>query len=152
MALILKAVVFLFILSCCAMFASCESLIKGRILISRIADSSWFVIVPNFLLWLLKCYNTFCWQRFRFFKYEYQYGIPCPAHKSHGIMLKKNVNSTDIFVKSRGTFFFRGKPVCKSAFSGASYLPEFKGQLCKLDRCSLIDVDATGLKITNSSR
>ncbi|XP_075243514.1 coatomer subunit alpha-like isoform X2 [Convolutriloba macropyga] len=47
---------------------------------------------------------------------------------------------------------YKGKPVCKSAFSGASYLPEFKGQLCKLDRCSLIDVDATGLKITNSSR
>jgi len=47
---------------------------------------------------------------------------------------------------------YRGRPVARSGFTGACYMPEFKGQLCKLDRCSAIDVGATGLKITSSSR
>lgn len=47
---------------------------------------------------------------------------------------------------------YKGKPVSKSGLCGACYSPDFKGQLCNIDKCSAIDVDATGLRITNASR
>ena len=43
---------------------------------------------------------------------------------------------------------FRGKPVIKCPLSGACYLPEFKGQLCRVTKVTEIGKDTIGLRIS----
>jgi hypothetical protein len=45
-------------------------------------------------------------------------------------------------------FVKRGKPVTKCPLSGACYLPEFKGQLCRVTKVTEIGKDALGLRIS----
>lgn len=42
----------------------------------------------------------------------------------------------------------RGKPVVKCPLSGACYLPEFKGQLCRVTKVTEIGKDTLGLRIS----
>lgn len=44
---------------------------------------------------------------------------------------------------------YRGKPVTKCPLSGASYLPEFNGQLCRVTKATEIGKDTIGLRISN---
>lgn len=44
--------------------------------------------------------------------------------------------------------FKRGKPVIKCPLSGACYLPEFKGQLCRVTKVTEIGKDTIGLRIS----
>ncbi|CAF1023866.1 unnamed protein product [Didymodactylos carnosus] len=43
---------------------------------------------------------------------------------------------------------YRGKPVTKCPLSGACYLPEFKGQLCRVTRATEIGKECLGLRIS----
>ena len=43
---------------------------------------------------------------------------------------------------------YRGKPVVKCPLSGACYLPEFKGQLCRVSKATEIGKDVIGLRIS----
>lgn len=44
---------------------------------------------------------------------------------------------------------YRGKPVAKCPLSGASYLPEFKGQVCRISGVTEIGKDCMGLRISH---
>jgi coatomer protein complex subunit alpha (xenin) len=46
------------------------------------------------------------------------------------------------------TPIYRGKPVEKCPLSGASYKPEFKGEVCRVTECSEIGAEAIGLRIS----
>jgi len=46
------------------------------------------------------------------------------------------------------TPIYRGKPVVKCPLSGACYLPEFKGQLCRVTEVTEIGKDCLGLRIS----
>ncbi|XP_077985035.1 coatomer subunit alpha-like isoform X2 [Glandiceps talaboti] len=43
---------------------------------------------------------------------------------------------------------YRGKPVEKCPLSGTCYLPEFKGEVCRVTRCTEIGKDTIGLRIS----
>ena len=43
---------------------------------------------------------------------------------------------------------YRGKSVIKCPLSSASYLPEFKGQLCRVTKATEIGKDTIGLRIS----
>ncbi|GFO24200.1 coatomer subunit alpha [Plakobranchus ocellatus] len=43
---------------------------------------------------------------------------------------------------------YRGKPVVKCPLSGACYLPEFKGQVCRVSKATEIGKDCLGLRIS----
>ncbi|XP_077868363.1 coatomer subunit alpha-like isoform X2 [Saccoglossus kowalevskii] len=43
---------------------------------------------------------------------------------------------------------YRGKPVEKCPLSGTCYLPEFKGQICRVTQCTEIGKDTIGLRIS----
>lgn len=45
---------------------------------------------------------------------------------------------------------YRGNPVCKCPLSGAAYLPEFKGQLCRVTKATEIGKESLGLRISMS--
>jgi coatomer protein complex subunit alpha (xenin) len=44
---------------------------------------------------------------------------------------------------------YRGSPVVTSAYSGASYKPEYDGQVCSVDGMSKIGLTGSGLKLMN---
>jgi len=46
------------------------------------------------------------------------------------------------------TVIYRGKPVVKCPLSGACYLPEFKGQICRVTQVTEIGKDGIGLRIS----
>ncbi|XP_055345500.1 coatomer subunit alpha-like isoform X2 [Paramacrobiotus metropolitanus] len=46
------------------------------------------------------------------------------------------------------TPIYRGRPEIKSAFCGASYLPQYGGRVCNIDQVSQIGKSAQGLRIT----
>lgn len=50
------------------------------------------------------------------------------------------------------TPIYRGKPEVKSAYCGASYLPEYAGRVCNIDQISQIGKSTSGLKITQQGR
>jgi coatomer protein complex subunit alpha (xenin) len=47
-------------------------------------------------------------------------------------------------------FIFSGNPVTKCPLSGAAYLPEFKGQLCRVTKATEIGKESLGLRISMS--
>lgn len=44
---------------------------------------------------------------------------------------------------------YRGKPVVKCPLSGAAYMPDYKGQLCRVTKATKIGIDTIGLRISN---
>jgi len=46
------------------------------------------------------------------------------------------------------TVIYRGKPVVKCPLSGACYLPEYKGQICRVSQVTEIGKDGIGLRIS----
>ncbi len=45
---------------------------------------------------------------------------------------------------------FSGNPLVKCPLSGAAYLPEFKGQLCRVTKATEIGKESLGLRISMS--
>ncbi|CAF3420603.1 unnamed protein product [Rotaria sp. Silwood2] len=45
---------------------------------------------------------------------------------------------------------YRGNPLVKCPLSGAAYLPEFKGQLCRVTKATEIGKESLGLRISMS--
>jgi len=70
---------------------------------------------------------------------------PTNAH----ILLYDEFNPFDICSASYVPIY-KGKPITKCQFSGASYLPEFKGQLCRVSKATEIGKDTIGLRICAS--
>jgi coatomer protein complex subunit alpha (xenin) len=57
------------------------------------------------------------------------------------------------FKKKEFVFFdllFSGNPLVKCPLSGAAYLPEYKGQLCRVTKATEIGKESLGLRISMS--
>ncbi|CAD5111121.1 DgyrCDS461 [Dimorphilus gyrociliatus] len=74
----------------------------------------------------------------------------CEKNPSDNLDLKYDEHNPFDICGASFTPIYKGKPVVKCPLSGACYLPEFKGQVCRITKATEIGKDTIGLRISTS--